>query len=97
MQIFSREEQEKLQEYLLKDMDFYKVGILICLFTGLRLGEICALSCENILLDKKILRVTQTVQRVKSQEKSWKAEPRFFYERKSVLYFPKVTLQYPGR
>ncbi len=72
--IFSKEEQLRLEKFLLQNMDSYKLGILLCQFTGLRLGEICALPTENIILDQKILRVTQTVQRIKTERGEKKTE-----------------------
>jgi integrase len=48
-------EQTKLRDYLLKDLDSYKLGILICLYMGLRLGEICALKWEDIDFSCKTL------------------------------------------
>ena len=57
-------EQKKLVDYLLKDTDLYKTGILICLFMGLRLGEICALKWEDIDLQNRILHINRTVQRL---------------------------------
>lgn len=63
---FSIEEQRKLLEFLYDQTDTYKLGILICLFSGLRLGEICALRTKDIDLLNKCVRVSQTVQRIKS-------------------------------
>jgi len=57
-------EQQKLVDYLLKDIDLYKTGILICLFMGLRLGEICALKWEDIDLQTRIVHIRRTVQRL---------------------------------
>ena len=74
--IFSMEEQMKLQKFLTENMDYYTLGIYICLFTGLRLGEICALSTQNINLDQKVIYVKQTVQRIKSEAPDNKTELR---------------------
>ena len=57
-------EQQKLVEYLSNDIDIYKAGILICLFMGLRLGEICALKWEDIDFQNRILHIKRTVQRL---------------------------------
>lgn len=65
IKIFSSEEQTKLVDFLLLNTDKYKIGILICLSTGIRLGELCALKTEQIDVDKKTIQVTQTVQRIK--------------------------------
>ena len=72
--VFSKDEQQKLQSYLLKDIDGYKLGIYVCMLTGLRLGEICALRIENIDLAKRTIKVTQTAQRIKSTEATSKTQ-----------------------
>lgn len=72
---FSVEEQQNLLEFLYDQIDRYKLGILICLFSGLRLGEICALRINDIDLFNKCIRVSQTVQRIKSNG-----------ENKTILY-----------
>lgn len=73
--VFSVQEQRKLLNFLYDQIDRYKLGILICLFSGLRLGEICALRIDDIDLLNKCIRVSQTVQRIKSNG-----------EHKTILY-----------
>lgn len=65
--IFSKEEQQKLLGLLYDKTDRYKLGILICLFSGLRLGEICALRIDNIDTFNRCIKVSQTVQRIKNE------------------------------
>ncbi len=48
MRVLSAEEQEKLEAYLLTDMDACKMGILLALYSGLRIGELCGLQWEDI-------------------------------------------------
>ena len=57
-------DQQKLIKYLLTELDIYKLGILLCLFMGLRLGEICALKWEDIDMISRTLHVNRTVQRL---------------------------------
>lgn len=45
-------------------MDFFKKAVLICLFTGLRLGELCALKWSDIDFENGVLTVNRTVQRL---------------------------------
>lgn len=45
-------------------MTTFKKAILICLLTGLRLGELCALKWSDIDLENKVLTVNRTVQRL---------------------------------
>ena len=61
-------EQTKLIQYLYEDMDIYKFGIILCLNTGLRLGEVCSLKWEDIDFTSKSLHVNRTVQRLPETE-----------------------------
>lgn len=66
LRVLSPEEQRRLTAYLLQELDIYKFSILLALFTGLRIGEICALQWKDISPDTGILTVTHTVQRLKT-------------------------------
>ena len=68
MRILSSTEQERLCSYLNSEKNPYNIGILLCLFTGLRVGEICALHWEDISFSEQTLYVHQTLQRI--QDKS---------------------------
>lgn len=64
VEALNQSEQSKLLQCLYDSMDIYKLGIVICLSTGLRLGEICSLKWEDIDLESKMLYVNTTVQRI---------------------------------
>lgn len=68
IEIMNRTEQTRLIQFLYSDMDISKVGIYLCLFTGLRLGEICSLKWADIDQKKGLLHVNRTVQRIESKE-----------------------------
>lgn len=63
--VLSITEQQNLEMYLKNNMDATKLGILICLYTGLRIGEICSLRWSDIDLNSKIIKVRSTVSRIK--------------------------------
>lgn len=67
IETFNVSEQQKLFKHLYENADTYKKGILICLFTGLRLGEICALKWTDIDFESKLLHVNATVQRIAAE------------------------------
>ena len=68
VKILDVSEQKKLLQFLYQDLDYSKLGILICLSTGLRLGEICALQWSDIDFEAKLLHVNRTVQRLNSPD-----------------------------
>ena len=70
MRVLSKSEQEQLCKYILADPDLYNIGILVCLFTGLRIGEICALRWEDVSFSDQTIYVHQTLQRVQNKSGS---------------------------
>lgn len=58
--------QDILCRYLYSHINERNLGILICLFTGLRIGEICALQWEDISLTEGFIYVHQTMQRLQT-------------------------------
>ncbi len=66
----SHDEHIRLVNYLLCDIDNSKLGVLICLYTGLRIGEICAMKFEDISLYDKLINVTKTMQRLQTLSES---------------------------
>lgn len=65
--ILGREESTMLGQFLLKDESLEKTGVLLSLFMGLRLGEVCALKKENVLYDEKVLQIRSTMQRLQNK------------------------------
>ena len=72
LEILNHTQQAKLIRRLYDRMDIYKLGILLCISTGLRLGEICALKWEDIDLEGGLLHVNATVQRIAIDDASTK-------------------------
>lgn len=70
MRVLSCEEQKRLKNYLLTDMDTCKFGVLLALSTGLRIGELCALMWHDISLREQTLQVNKTMQRLQSTEQT---------------------------
>ena len=57
---FSPYEQKKLEETVLRDKRKKMIGIIICLYTGLRIGGLIALEWDDIDLKKREMRITKT-------------------------------------
>lgn len=68
MKTLSILEQTKLNRYLCDKKSPTNVGILVCLYTGLRIGEVCALRWENIILDEQCIFIKETVQRLQTSD-----------------------------
>ena len=67
--VFSREEQMQLENHMQSDMDGTKLGVLICLHTGLRIGEICGLKWSDIDFRQRTLSVSRTIYRISNQDR----------------------------
>jgi len=68
LRILDKQEQKTLEAHLANDIDSTKIGTMISLHTGLRIGEICALSWDDIDLKNNIIHVRHTISRVKKDD-----------------------------
>ncbi len=62
--VFSESEEKRLVAELSSNTDETDAGLLTCLFTGIRVGELCALNCDNIDLENEVIRIRATMQRL---------------------------------
>ncbi len=66
--VLQREEQAKLERYIRNHLDPSTLGILLCLYTGIRLGEICGLRWSDIDLTHQLIHIQRTLQRIKQYQ-----------------------------
>lgn len=66
MRVLSQDEQNRLTAYLLDNLDICKLAVLVALYTGLRIGELCGLQWDDIGIDS--IKVRRTVQRLKNAD-----------------------------
>ena len=64
LKVMSKDNQKKLLNYLNDNFSFKNLGITICLCTGLRIGELCALRWSDFDLDQKVLKIRHSLQRI---------------------------------
>lgn len=70
--ILNKQEQSQIINYILNNESNKYSGIILSLFTGMRIGEICALKWSNIDLKKRQINVHSTLQRIcRKGEKSF--------------------------
>ncbi len=66
VQVFTIKEQLRIENVLLNAGGQREFGILLCFYTGMRLGEICALRWEDIDSEAGLVSVLRTVTRTKN-------------------------------
>lgn len=79
VKIFSRKEQMILENNLINNINKYKLGIIISLYTGIRIGELCALKWSNIDFQNQKIYINQTVQRIKNFETSTNLKTKIMF------------------
>lgn len=89
IEVLTEREKNRITKYLLNTENIKELGILISLYTGLRIGEVCALRWKNIDFEKKLIEVERTVQRIYRGEKNTKL---LFTEPKTVKSIRKVPI-----
>lgn len=62
--IFSKREQRKITEYILNNLTSKNLGVLLSLYSGMRIGEICALKWSDVDFKNHIIHVNKTLQRI---------------------------------
>lgn len=68
MRVLSIDEQHRLCDILMRDMNLTKFGVLLCMYTGIRIGEVCALKWESIDFSEGILSIRETLQRIQATD-----------------------------
>lgn len=83
MRVLTQSEQNALIAVLTDDMDLYKFGVLLSLYTGIRIGELCALQWEDFNITRTTMKIRKTMQRIQDTEN------RTFSKTKIVITEPK--------
>ena len=64
LSVLTVEQQRRLWAYLRKHPTTFNLGVALCLHTGLRIGELCALTWADLDLNEGLVRVHKTLQRL---------------------------------
>ena len=64
VEVLSRENQKRIMDYVHSHFTFMNLGIYICLCSGLRIGEVCALVWDDIDVERGVIKVSKTIQRI---------------------------------
>ena len=100
IEILSDYEQRQLVDFLNSHPHPYNPGILIGLYAGLRIGEICGLRWGDINMDTGFITIKRSLRRIKNRKKNANAktivtiqEPKTENSRRS-FYIPEDLLNY---
>lgn len=72
--VYNQKEQAQLIQAVLDDLNYKTFGILLCINSGLRIGEMCALKWSDINLNSGVIHVTKTLQRIYSEKEENKTQ-----------------------
>lgn len=64
LEVLTISNQKKLMQYVTDNFTFRNLGIYICLSTGMRIGEVCALKWSDIDLGTETIHVNRTIERI---------------------------------
>ncbi len=67
MRVLSMQEQEKLDIFIRSNVSYSNLAILLSLYTGIRIGELCALKWGDINLENQYFTVNKTLQRIQNK------------------------------
>ena len=62
--ILSRSHQRQIMEYVQSHFTFKNLGIYLCLSSGMRIGELCALTWDDLDIENGVIHVRKTIQRI---------------------------------
>ena len=68
MRVLSRTEQKRLTDSLMEGLCPCKMGVLLALWTGIRIGELCALQWKHIDLQEHTIQIEATMQRIRQND-----------------------------
>ncbi|MDR3258864.1 MAG: site-specific integrase [Fusobacteriaceae bacterium] len=62
--VLSTEEQKAIIKLVQMNLNYKTMGILFCLSTGIRIGELCALQWKDVDLNSRTVHIKRTIQRI---------------------------------
>ena len=68
LEVLSIANQRKIMRFVEDNFTFRNLGIFICLSTGIRIGEICALTWDDIDIESGVIHIRKTIQRIYIRE-----------------------------
>jgi len=85
--VLSFDEQKRLESVAKTSDDVNRIGVILCLYTGIRVGELCGLMWSDIDFNSGLLYVRRTMQRIKNKNGGTRItflEPKTKSSRRSI-------------
>lgn len=70
IEAYNKDQIKNLVASLEETPSFKNLGLLLTIYSGMRIGEVCALQWKDIDLDEKVIRVNKTIQRIYIEEET---------------------------
>ena len=102
LKVLTRDQQEKLENYLFQHPDPLELGILTALYGGLRIGELCALQWKDIHFESGIIQISKTILRIQKEDRNDKKRTQVLIGRpktdssKRLIPMPAFILEFLG-
>lgn len=80
MTVLSIDDQKRLEKHLCSELNPTKAGVYISLHTGLRIGEVCALSWDDVDFTNRIIKIRHTVARVRNSDSEKKTATKLIID-----------------
>lgn len=64
LEVMTVADQQKIVKYVKDNFSFRNLGLQICLFTGLRIGEVCGLKWSDYNVANNTLTINRTIERI---------------------------------
>jgi integrase len=71
IEAFTVDEQRAIEAEIARAHDKRLHGIILCLYTGLRIGELLGLTWNDVDLERGVIKITKTVYREKNDSGTW--------------------------
>ena len=68
IRVFSEESQQKLSRLIHLNLTPKNASILFCLHTGIRIGELCGIQWKDIDLERRVVHINKTIQRIYTKD-----------------------------
>ena len=91
VKIMEAQDYQGLEQFLMENMDPFHFGLLLCMHTGIRVGELSGLRWEDIDLAQRKIHIRRTVIRIQNLDQI--PDPKTHKIPKTVLYIgpPKTV------